>query len=144
MLKTVISTFLALSATAAVAQNSMSTPTGQMSDWEDAPVASAPQSRAVTFTSAGTFRDEGEQRFIDVKGDADGDGKEEAGVLKVNCNGGDLLTAMFNPGNSGAQSKAPAASTLAAGKTFKGSRPQSGVAGTKVTIGSSEPNVCAS
>lgn len=142
MLKILIPTILAFSASAAMAQNLMGSAANQLSDWEDAPVA-APASRSVTFTSAGTFRDDGSERFIDVKGDADGDGKEEAGVLKVNCNGGDLLTAMFNPG-SAAGKTAPSASAIAAGKTFKGSRPQPSVAGTKVTIGASEADVCAS
>ena len=141
MLRLIVPTVLALSASAAIAQNTMATP-GALSDWEDAPAAAPQANRAVTFVSAGTYRDDGEQRFIDVKGDADGDGKEEAGVLKVNCNGGDLLTGMFNPGNAVGQAKAPAASAFAAGKTFKGTRPQPSVAGTQVTIG--EADVCAS
>ena len=143
MLKILIPTILAFSASAAMAQNLMGSAANQLSDWEDAPVGAAPASRSVTFTSAGTFRDDGAERFIDVKADADGDGKEEAGVLKVNCNGGDLLTAMFNPGSAGGKA-APTASAIAAGKTFKGSRPQASVAGTKVTIGASEADVCAS
>lgn len=143
MLKILIPTILAFSATAASAQNIIGPSTGQLSDWEDAPVAAAPANRSVTFVSAGTYRDDGDERFIDVKGDADGDGKEEAGVLKVNCNGGDLLTAMFNPGSANGK-KAPGSSVLAAGKTFIGSRPQAGVAGTKVTISSDQPDVCAS
>lgn len=141
MLKILIPTIIAVSASAAMAQNLMGSAANQLSDWEDAPVAAANSS--VIFTSAGTFRDDGSERFIDVKGDADGDGNEEAGVLKVNCNGGDLLTAMFNPGNAGGKA-APAASAIAAGKTFKGSRPQPSVAGTKVTIGAGEADVCAS
>ena len=144
MLKIAVPTILALCATGALAQNLMGSAANQLSDWEDAPVAQPTANKAITFTSAGTYRDDGEQRFIDVKGDADGDGAEEAGILKVNCNGGDLLTAMFNPGSPVGKAQAAAASPLAAGKTFTGARPKSSVAGTQVTIGTSEADVCAS
>ena len=149
MHRTLLAAIPALAAIAiaapAIAQNNTGSASG-LSDWEDAPVAQP--SRTVTFTASGAYADQGEQRLIDVKADrdVDGDGTMDQGVLRVTCNGGDLISGLFSPSASLSGKKpvtAAGSSALAAGKTFKGGSAQTSDAGIKVTLGSDQPDVCA-
>lgn len=136
----------ALSASAsALAQNEVSATTGKaVGEWNAAPTKA---NRAVTFTATGNYADLDGARLIEVRadGDRDGDGAPDAGVLRVACNGGDILTGTFSKGGAASADGAKpgsGAAALAAGKSFKGSwgvRPGS----TSVTIGSDQPNLCA-
>ena len=142
MLKTLLATAAALCAAGqALAQNDMAPSLGGLSDWEDAPPAAA---GPLTFTTAGTYSDDGELRMIAVSSDADvnGDGAADKGVLQVTCNGGDMLRGVFTPGvaPAGKAVRASGSSPLAAGKTFKGSRPVPSGSTTAVTI--DQPEVC--
>lgn len=145
MYKHLISVAFALAfATPALAQNDNEPVIGR---------ASA-ESRVATFTAEGTYGDLPSIRLIDVVIDADGDGVKDAGVLRVSCTGGDMITGTFIPGGSVAEppagvsgkpkaGKAAAASAFAAGKTFKG-RWASVRKGNErgVTLNSAQADVC--
>ncbi len=150
MLKILTFTAAALcAATPALAQNDMAPAAGHLSEWSDAPVR---PSRSVVFVVAGTYRDEGNLRAIDVESDADsdGDGAKDKGVLTVTCNGGDTLGGMFNLAGAAAGDRprklvqAGASSALATGKTLR-ARWGVGAGGPAraVTLGAGQAEVCA-
>lgn len=122
MLKSILVTAALLStASVAIAQNDMVPVMGATEG------GSASVVRTVSFTALGTYGAQGEERLIDVRAEADtdGDGAKDEGVLRIACNGGDILSGEFKPGESTAAlkakaAKAGAASPIAAGKTFKG------------------------
>lgn len=148
MFKRLILAAIALmAATPALAQNDNEPMLGRGGDWEDAAPAATP-SRAVVFTALGTYSDLAQLRLIDVRSDAG-----DQGVLRVTCNGGDTVSGVFALGGSAAAGdggrrpkpvQAGAGSALASGKTFKGRWGAAATGPAKpVTIGASEPDVCA-
>jgi hypothetical protein len=154
LLKSILVTAALLSsASVAIAQNDMVPVTGATEGGSAAVV------RTVGFTALGTFGVQGEERLIDVRAEADtdGDGSKDEGVLRIACNGGDILSGEFKPGETTAAlkpkpkvSKAGAASPIAAGKTFKGKWNlrdvnEASMTGTPIglTIPSGQPDICA-
>jgi hypothetical protein len=137
-------TFALFAATPALAQNDAEAQVGRASEWTDAPVQT---SRSVLFTAVGTYADQTGARLIDVRtdGDADGDGVMDKGVLRVTCNGGDMVTGVFSAGGAVDKARqADGAAAYAAGKTFKGRWGVVAAAdGKPVTIGAGQPDVCA-
>lgn len=153
MLKSIlVTTALLATASAAIAQNDM------------APVIGADDSgaavvRTVSFTALGTYGAQGEERLIDVRAetDTDGDGAKDEGVLRIACNGGDILSGAFKAGEKTASlspkpkvATAPAASPIAAGKTFKAKWNlrevnEAAMTGSAIglTIPSGQPDICA-
>jgi len=151
LLKTALmSAALLAGATAAVAQNDLVPTLGHGA-------ATAKVTRTVTITALGAYANQGEERLIDVRldADSDGDGEKDQGLLRVTCNGGDILTGRFQSGENLAAAKikpvkAKAASALADGSTFKGSWNLRDVqkasmtnAAVPLTLAPGGPDVCA-
>jgi len=151
LLKSVlIPALLLTSASAAVAQNDLVPTLGHSA-------APAKVTRTVNITALGSYGNQGEERLIDVSldADSDGDGTKDQGLLRVTCNGGDILTGRFELGESLAAAKlkpvkAGGASALASGKTFKGSwnlrdvqKAMSTNAAVPLTLAPGGPDVCA-
>jgi hypothetical protein len=150
MLKLLIPAAIALvAATPALAQNDNAPMAGRMEEWRDAPAKPAAPSLAVTFTAVGTYSDAAGLRAIDVRADSDidGDGAMDQGVLRVACNGGDILTGSFvagtAPAGGGKKLRAEADSALAPGKPVKARWDGTG-GGTEraVTLGKGQAAVC--
>jgi hypothetical protein len=151
VLKTLIPlAILCCAATPALAQNDSMPVAGRSSAFVDAPAARP--NRAVTFTAAGVYADLTPVRLIDViiDADADGDGANDEGLLRITCNGGDTLSGVYKANLSVADDKdkpktvkAAGASPLANGKTFKGRWVSSSSDGSKSVTIAGGPDVCA-
>lgn len=151
MLKTLISLAIACGiATPALAQNDSMPVAGRGGEWVD-PAVKAP-SRTVTFTAAGIYADLTPVRLIDVviDADADGDGANDEGLLRITCNGGDTLSGVYKANLSVADDnakpksvKAAGGSPLANGKTFKGRWVSSSSDGSRTVMIAGGPDVCA-
>lgn len=152
MLKMLISTAALLSAGATFAQNDMAPVLG-------AGDGAAPVIKTVAITALGAYANDGDERLIEVQADADtdSDGTKDKGLLRVSCNGGDIVSGGFQAGATAAaispkpkMVKAAAASPLAAGKTFKvkwnlrdvTAASQTGAA-VPLTLASGQPDICA-
>jgi len=147
-----ISTAALLSAGAALAQNDMVPVLG-------AADGGTPVIKTVAITALGAYANDGDERLIEVQADADtdSDGAKDKGLLRVSCNGGDIVSGGFQAGATAAaispkpkMVKAAAASPLAAGKTFKvkwnlrdvTAASQTGAA-VPLTLASGQPDICA-
>ncbi len=153
LIKILLATAATISASAAIAQNDMAPMIGR----SDA--APARVTRALGFTALGTYGNQGKQRLMDVRVDADsdGDGAKDQGVLRVTCSGGDILNGHFLVGQSTSALKpklkvlrAQPSAALAAGKTFKGSWDLADVsrasltsAPVPLTVSAANPDICA-
>ncbi len=153
LIKILLATAATISASAAIAQNDMAPMIGR----SDA--APARVTRALSFTALGTYGNQGKQRLMDVRVDADsdGDGAKDQGVLRVTCSGGDILNGHLLVGQSTSALKpklkvlrAQPSAALAAGKTFKGSwdlaevsRASLTSAPVPLTVSAGNPDICA-